>query len=113
MEADATLVRPDGIVVLDAPATLHADIAVIVFPANAEADDAVGLGDAAQDLVFVILLLIGDEVEDVLGDFLHGLREFRLAWIALLYTLDERREIDMIRNCHWLSPAPKTLTVSP
>ena len=84
VEADAALVRADGIVVLHAPAALHADIALVVLPADAEADHPVGLGDAAQDLVLVILLLVLDEVEDVLRNFLNRLHELGLARVAPL-----------------------------
>src|SRR4026207_97693 len=41
MEADAALVGADCVVVLHAAAALHADIAVVVFPADAERDDPV------------------------------------------------------------------------
>ena len=95
MEADAALVRADGVVVLHPPAALHADIALVVFPADAEADHPVRLGDAAQDLVLVVLFLVLDEVEDVLGDFLDRLDEFGLARIAALHAMDEARQVDM------------------
>ena len=95
MEPDAALVRPDGIVVLHAPAALHADIAFVVFPADAEAHHPVGLGDAAQDLVFVIERLVLDEVENIVGDFMHRLDEFRLAWIAALDALYETFQVYM------------------
>ena len=95
VEADAALIGADRIVVLDAVAALDADIVVVVLPADAEGDDPVGLGDAAQDLPAVIFLLVGDEVENVLGDFLHRLDEFGLARIAALHALHEAVQIDM------------------
>src|SRR3546814_849647 len=38
MEADAALIRADGVVVLDAPAALDANIVIVVLPANPEGD---------------------------------------------------------------------------
>ena len=95
MEADAALVGTDGVVVLHPPAALHADVVLVVFPADAEADDPVGLGDAAQDLVFVIGRLALDEVENVRGDFMHRLDEFGLAGIAALDAFDEGFQVYM------------------
>ena len=96
VEADAALVGADRIVVLDAIAALDADIVVVVLPADAEGDDPVGLGDAAQDLPAVIFLLVLDELEDVLGDFLDRLDELGLARIAPLHALHEACQIDML-----------------
>ena len=44
-----------------------------------EADHAVGFSDATKDLIIVILLLVLDVVEDVLGYFLNRLDELRRA----------------------------------
>ena len=96
VEADAALVGPDRVVVLDAVAALDAHAAVVVLPADAEADHAVGLGDAAQDLLGVVGLLVLDEAEDVLGHFLHRLDELRLVRIALLDAFHEGRKIDVV-----------------
>jgi hypothetical protein len=96
VEADAALVRADRIVVLDAPAALHADIVVVVLPDDAERHHSIRLGDAAQDLIFVIERLILDELEDILRHLLHRLCEFRLAWIAALHAFHEAIEIDML-----------------
>src|SRR5581483_880175 len=89
VEADAALVGADRVVVLHAPAALDADAAAVVLPADPEGDDPVGLGDAAQDLLLVVFFLVGDEVEDVLGHFLHSLDEFGLMWIAPLDAFHE------------------------
>src|SRR3546814_10722715 len=45
VKADSALVRPDGIVVLDPPAALDADIALVILPTDAKGHDPVGLGD--------------------------------------------------------------------
>jgi len=55
MKANAALVRANRIIVLHAPAALYADVALVVFPADPEADDAVRFCDAPQNLIFVIL----------------------------------------------------------
>jgi hypothetical protein len=104
VETDAALVGTDGVVVLHPPAALDADVAPVVFPAHPEAHHPVGLGDPAQDLVLVVLFLVGDELEDVLGDFLHRLDELRLAGIALGDAGDEALEIDVIGCGHRCSP---------
>src|SRR3546814_11931848 len=67
VKADSALVRPDGIVVLDPPAALDADIALVILPTDAKGHDPVGLGDAPQDLLRVIFFLVGDEVENEIG----------------------------------------------
>ena len=95
MKADAAFVRADGIVVLHAPATLHADVTLVVLPADAETDHPVGLGDAAEDLVLVILLLVLNEVEDVLRNLLNRLHVLGLARVAPLEPFDKTGEIDM------------------
>jgi len=95
MEADAALVGADGIVVLHPPAALHADIALVVFPADAKAHHPVRFGDAAQDLILVIERLVPDEVENIVRDFMHGLDEFRLARIAAFDALDETFQVHM------------------
>ena len=110
VEADAALVGADRVVVLYAPAALDADITGIIFPADAEGNHAVRLGDAAQDLLGVILLLVLHEFENVLGDFLHRLDEFGLVRVALLHTLHEPVEINVIGNCHDIIP-PKNARV--
>ncbi len=104
VETDAALIGSDRIVVLDAPAALDADIAVVVLPADAEGHDPVGFGDAPQYLLRVIFFLVGDEVENVLRHFLHRLHELGLPRIAPLHAFHERRKIDVIRNCH--APLP-------
>ena len=60
----------------------------------------VGLGDAPKDLILVVLLLVLDVVEDVLGDLLNRLDELRLTGISLLHALDEPIKVDVIRYAH-------------
>ena len=109
MKADAPFVRPDRIVVLDAPAALHANIAVIVLPADAKGHHPVWLGNAAQNLLRVVFLLVGNEAENVLGDFLHRLDEFGLVWVAPRDPCHEPMKIDMFRCRHLPLPRlPRT-----
>ena len=49
VEAEAALVGAEGVVVLDAPGGVGADDAVVVDPADGEADDAVGGSEAVED----------------------------------------------------------------
>jgi len=48
--------------------------------------------------------LVLDEVVDILGDFLHGLDEFRLARISALHAGDEGFKIDVIIESHLYFP---------
>src|SRR3954469_23141420 len=95
VEADSALIGADRIVVLDPVAALDPDIVVVGLPADPERDHPVRLGDSAQDLPAVVILLVGDEVEDVLGHFLDRLDEFGLARIAALDALHEAGQIDV------------------
>jgi hypothetical protein len=94
------LVGADRVVVLHPPAALDADVAGIVLPADPERDHPVRLGNPAQDLRLVILLLVGDEIEDVLGHFLHCLDEFVLMRVAPFDPFHELVEVDVVGNCH-------------
>ena len=96
MEADAALVGPDGIVVLHTPSALHANIIIVILPADAEADHPVGLRHPAQNLVFVVFFFVLYVIEDVFRHFLNRLDEFRLAGVAFLHPLNELIEVDML-----------------
>jgi hypothetical protein len=84
VKANAALVGADRVVVLDPVATVDPVVPVVVFPAHAKDDDAVGFGDTAQDLRLVVLLLVLDVVEDVVGDLGDRLMELVLSRVALL-----------------------------
>ena len=66
---------------------------IVVLPADTEADDAVGLGQAAQDLGVGIFGLVGDPVEHVARDLAYGLDELVLPCIALAQFVHERVEV--------------------
>ena len=95
MKADPTLVWSDGIVVLHSPATLDANILIVILPADPETYDTIGFRDPAQDLRLVILFLVLDETVDVLRDLLDCLNELFLPWIALFHAFHERIQIYM------------------
>ena len=62
------------------------------------------LGNAAEDLLGVVLLLVLHEFEDVFGHFLDRLHKFRLVRIALLHALHEAIQVDVVGDCHDLFP---------
>ena len=49
MEAQATLVRADRAIHLDAEAAIDLDLSLIIEPRNAEHDDSLGLDDALKN----------------------------------------------------------------
>ena len=100
MEADTTLVGADCVVVLYAPAALYADVAFVIFPANAEADYPIGFGNPPQDLILVVFFFVGDEVKNVFRDFLDRLLKLWLSRIALLDAFHELLEVDVVGNGH-------------
>ena len=51
-------------------------------------------------LILVIFHLVPDVFENILGDFLNRLDEFRLTGVAFLYALDELIEVDMVGYAH-------------
>ena len=104
MEPDAALVGADGVVVLDTPAALDSDIAVVVLPADPEADHSIGFGNAPQDLVLVILHLVLDVPEDVFGDLADSLDELWLSRVAPLDSLNELFKVDVVGCAHRSSP---------
>ena len=78
MEADAALVRADGVVKLYAVAQVILYLAAVVEPGHAESDDTVGLDHTLDDLV---AFKLGVTVVDVLNrheHLMHGLQVFLL-----------------------------------
>ncbi len=66
MQADSSLVGADGGVELDAPATVHLDLALVVNPLDAELDGSLGFDDALKDLVLLVLrILIHERLKSV------------------------------------------------
>ena len=84
MQTQAALVGPDCRVELDAVATVHLDLAIIVHPRHAEDDDALRLHKALED-AFLLVLGMGIECRLERGEHLTGgLDELGLVSIALL-----------------------------
>jgi hypothetical protein len=100
MEAQPPFVRTDRVVVLHAIAAVDTDIAVVVFPADPEHDNAIRLGDTPQDLFLVIDLLVIDVIEDVGRDLVDSLVEFCLVRVATLQPSHELVQVDVIGDSH-------------
>ena len=84
METEAALVRSDSGVKLDTESAVDLDIALIVYPWDAEDDLALGLNDALEDACFdKVRAGIGHRIQSR-EDFADGLYEFRLVAVALL-----------------------------
>jgi hypothetical protein len=82
VEADATLVRADGAVELDAETTVHLHPTFIVGPGHAEHNLALRFDDALKDAVILVLLVTLDHGAQRFEHFTCGLEELRLAGIA-------------------------------
>src|SRR5690606_10925888 len=89
------------------------NLAVVVFPRDAERDDPVGLRYPAQDLVGVVGFLVLDATEDVLGHGLHCLDELGLVRSAPFDAFHECRKIDVVGNCHSSLPFAAALRTTP
>ena len=84
METKAALVRSDGVVELDAVASLYMNLSFIVRPRNAEGDNAVRLHKPLKERNFSVLLFICvDDGADGLHHLSDSLKEFRLMSIFL------------------------------
>ena len=102
MQANAALVRADGAVELDAEAAVHLDLAFVVYPRNAELDDALRFDHALEQGQLAVLLLVRlDNHAQRLQDLGYGLDEFWLLGILLLDALD-----DVVYVGHAFSPLP-------
>ena len=84
VEAQATLVRADGGVELDAVATVDLDLAGVIHPRHAEHDDALGLDEALQQGCLLILGVGVQRGLDGAEDLGRGLEELGLLGVALL-----------------------------
>ena len=89
MKSQASLVGADRVVELDAPAAVHSDIAVIIFPGDTENDDSIGFGQSFQDLRFPVSGVLQNERHQSLDDLLDCLMKFWFTRIPLLQALHE------------------------
>ena len=103
MEANAALVRTDGVVELHAMATVDADIAVVVLPGHAEGDNAIRLGHPLQNHVLRVFRLISDIWQNGRCDLLHRLVKFGFARTAFFYTVHKIVQIVSCKS-HWCLP---------
>ena len=89
------------------PTALNANIAAIILPADAEADDPIRLRNAAQNLFAVIIFFIFDEIVNVFCDFLHSLNELSLSRVAAGHTRHKLSKVYVIPLSHFHSPPNK------
>ena len=83
VEAEAAFVGADGVVKLDAPCAVCVDLAVVIFPCDAEGDDAVWLCHALEDVGVSVVGVICGEGDEGFDDFVDGLVEFFFAGVSL------------------------------
>ena len=89
VKADAAFIGPDGVVVLHPPATVNPNIVIVILPADTKRNDAIRLSDPAQNLIFMVLFLICNKIENIFRCLLHSLHKLRLARVALFYAFNE------------------------
>lgn len=78
METETTLVRAEGGVELDAVATVHLEVAIVVFPDNSELDDTLGDGSDLEGGAVLGVLLKERAVLEGARKLVVGLLELRL-----------------------------------
>lgn len=89
VEVRAALVRADGGVELDAVAAVDVVLALVVHPGHLEHDRALGLDDAVEDALGLVLGLGLDEGLDGLEDLFGGLEKFGFPRIAGLEAVQD------------------------
>ena len=100
MKSDTALVRSDSGVELDPEASVDLNLAVVVYPRNAEDDLSLGLNDSFENAcVDEILSLFGNGLERIenLG---NSLNELGLTGIALFNCLEKIGKI-FVCQCHF------------
>ena len=97
VEAQPALVGADRAVHLDAEAAVHADLALVVDPGDAEEDDALGLDDALEDLRVLVLRVAVEHEGERLGDLLDGLVKLGLGRVLGLDLGHQRGDVFV----HW------------
>ena len=84
VEAQAAFVRADGAVGLDAVAAVDVEDAVVIFPGDAENDDAFRFDDAFQDVVLFIFRFLFQHGHEGRQYFAGCVLEFRLFRVTAL-----------------------------
>ncbi len=103
VEAQATLVRADGGVELDAVATVDLDLAGVIHPRHAEHDDALGLDEALEQSGLLVLGVRVDGGLQGVEDLGGGLDELGLLGVAGLELVE-----DPLGVRHVTSPLTRT-----
>ena len=87
MKSDTALVRTDRRVELDTEASVYLNLAIVVYPRNAEDDLSLRLNDSVEyACVDEVLSLFSNGLKS-LKNLCNCLNELRLAGISLLYSL--------------------------
>ena len=107
LEAQAALVGADGAVELAAVAGVGVVLALVVHPAHAEGEHALGLHDAAQQVRLLVLRVLVDHGRQGGQDLLHGLHEFRLAGMLLLDVVNDTFHISVHNSFSILFNLPR------
>ncbi len=95
MESQPAFVGTDGVVELDSPGAIGADVACVVLPADPEDDDPVGLGHAFQDAGVFVLLVVKHKRHQRDDHFIDGLMKLRLAGVPLFKASHERLDFGL------------------
>ena len=109
VEAQAALVRADGVAELHPPSAVDAHVAGVVLPGDAEGDDAIRLGEPLHEFRALVLGMAGDERDDGFGHFAHRLMELRLAGIAPFEAGHESLDLVSIVRCHCVPPCAHSI----
>ena len=94
MKPHSTFVGPDGIVELDTLGAVHANVALIVLPADTKDHQPVRFGHTFQDLRLFVRLVVKNEGHHGFRPFLERLAKLRLTRVPFTETLHE-----MIDSC--------------
>ena len=84
-----SLVGTDGVIKLNSPGTIGADVAGVILPAYSEDDDTIGFRQSLQNLRLAVFGVLHNEWNERLGNLLHRLVEFRFARIPFDETAHE------------------------
>ena len=87
VESDTALVRTDSGVELDTEASVYLNLAVVVYPRNAEDDLSLRLNDPVEYACFYEVGSLFSDRLKCLKNLCNCLNELRLAGISLLYCL--------------------------
>ena len=98
MEADAALVRADGVVMLHTITHIGAHPACIVDPRDAERIYAVGDTQAFEQVDALEVGILVVDVGDGRGHFLYGLKILRLVGKPAAEVFDKFFRIHFLRN---------------